>query len=342
MDIKTIYVHQERGRFYLDRNEPVLDPTDPAARIKWQLDQIREQPFVPYLRMLRYDLPQQAPYKDLDSILHSVDSTYDVTTWEAQYCLEKGIPLLSEQSSWIGLIDREDFPQRQHVFFMLRGAASRGTTGYMALELPEGVLLFSNSAKGKENFRILRQYMADHYFNPGFKYFALTTYGMVELPEQKLEKVVDKFGEFYVHRNPEGYRRMPSIPQEILCDRSVIDGMPISSHSESNGRPSVEEFDALTKNTIVSPANADIAYWLFIEKYGYPPVEYTHAARSGAKLNHAGRLLDELSECAYREQADRLRKKYRQEARAMLKKRYPDIRGVKAVRKLPCTPKLVR
>lgn len=342
MDIKTIYVRQDQGRFYLDQNEPVLDPADPAARIKWQLDQIREQPFVPYLRMLRYDLPQQAPYKDLDSILHTLSPTYAVTTWEAQYCMEKGIPLLSEQSSWFGLTARDDFPQRQDVFFMLRGAAARGTTGYMAVELPEGVLLFSNSAKGKENFRSLRQYMADHYFNPGFKYFALTTYGMVCLPEQKLEKIVDRFSEFYVRRNPEGYRRMPSIPPEILCDRSVIDGMPISSHSQSNGRPSVEEFDTLTKNTIVSPANADIAYWLFIQKYGYPPVEYTDAARSGERLNHAGRLFDELGECVDQEQADRLRKKYRQEARVILENRYPDIRGMKVVRKLPYTPKLVR
>lgn len=342
MDIKTIYVRQDQGRFYLDQNEPVLDPADPAARIKWQLDQIREQPFVPYSRMLRYDLPQQAPYKDLDSILHSVSSIYDVTTWEAQYCLEKGIPLLSELSSWFDLIARDDFPQRQDVFFMLRGAAARGTTGYMAVELPEGVLLFSNSAKGKENFRSLRQYMADHYFNPGFKYFALTTYGMVSLPEQKLEKIVDRFSEFYVRRNPEGYLRMPSIPPEILCDRSVIDGMPISSHSQSNGQPSVQEFDTLTKNTIVSPANADIAYWLFIQKYGYPPVEYTDAARSGERLNHAGRLFDELGECVDQEQADRLRKKYRQEARVILENRYPDIRGMKVVRKLPYTPKLVR
>lgn len=94
--VKTIYLNQYREKLYLDRSVPTLDPDDPAARIKWRMDQIRDEPFIPYVRMLRYDLPHLEPTTDLDAIVRSMKPTYDVTTWEAQYCIEKGIPLLSE------------------------------------------------------------------------------------------------------------------------------------------------------------------------------------------------------------------------------------------------------
>lgn len=78
--VKTIYLNQYREKFYLDRSVPTLDPDDPAARIKWRMDQIRDQPFIPYVRMLRYDLPLLEPTTDLDAIVRSMKPTYDVTT----------------------------------------------------------------------------------------------------------------------------------------------------------------------------------------------------------------------------------------------------------------------
>ena len=117
--------------------------------------------------MIRYDLPETAIGRvHLQSLLDKIEPTFDVTSWEAQYCLEKGIPLLCDEARRNKLIQRPDFPNK--ALFMIKGAAAQGTTGYMAMEYADGVLLFSNSANGNENVKAFRQYMTDHYFNPQF------------------------------------------------------------------------------------------------------------------------------------------------------------------------------
>ena len=292
--------------------------------------------------MVRFDFPENAIGRShYQRIFGNKEPTFDVTSWEGQYCIEKGITLLSDEARRSQLILRQDFPQ--DALFMIRGAAALGTTGYLAMDFPDGVLLFSNSAEGKENLQAMRQYMCDHYFNPQFNCFYLCGYVGVVLPDPKLEKKVDTFKGFYPRPNSKGHLSMPQIPQEILCERSVLKKMVKHSNSFSDKKPSFEEFSAIGKNMKISPTNADIAYWQFIKEEGYPPVEYMHIAKSKEGLGHARRLLEEMSNCNEIKTANEIRKRNMEEARKILAERYPSIRGVADRQKKsqsPSKPKL--
>lgn len=277
--------------------------------------------------MVRFDFPENAIGRShYQRIFGNKEPTFDVTSWEAQYCIEKGIPLLSDEARHSQLILRQDFPQ--DTLFMIRGAAAQGTTGYLAMDFPDGVLLFSNSAEGKENLQAMRQYMCDHYFNPQFNSFYLCGYVGVVLPDPKQEKKVDTFKDFYPRPNSKGHLSMPQIPQEILCERSVLDKMVKHSNSFSDKKPSFEEFSAIGKNMKISPTNADIAYWQFIKEEGYPPVEYQRIAKPKDGIDHTVQMLDVLSKCNDPEQASLVREQNMESARKMLAARYPNIRGV--------------
>lgn len=277
--------------------------------------------------MVRFDFPENAIGRShYQRIFGNKEPTLDVTSWEGQYCIEKGIPLLSDEARHSQLILRQDFPQ--DTLFMIRGAAAQGTTGYLAMEYSDGVLLFSNSAKGNENIKAFRQYMTDHYFNPQFHCFYLHGYAGIRLPDTKLEKKVDTFKDFYPRPNSKGHLSMPQIPQEILCERSVLDKMVKHSNSFSDKKPSFEEFSAIGKNMKISPTNTDIAYWQFIKEKGYPPVEYQRIAKPKDGIDHTVQMLDVLSKCNDPEQASFVREQNMESARKMLAARYPNIRGV--------------
>ena len=292
--------------------------------------------------MIRYDLPETAIGRvHLQSLLDKIEPTFDVTSWEAQYCMEKGIPLLCDEARRNKLIQRPDFPNK--ALFMIKGAAAQGTTGYMAMEYADGVLLFSNSANGNENVKAFRQYMTDHYFNPQFHCFYLHGYAGTRLPDPKLESKVDLFKTFYPKSNPNGHLSMPQVPAELLCDRSVLREMVRYSTSDSNMKPTFTEFCTIGKDMNISSANADIAYWYFIKEEGFPPVEYMHIAKSKEGLGHARRLIEEMSNCNEIKTANEIRNRNMEEARKILAERYPSIRGVADRQKKsqsPSKPKL--
>ena len=131
--MKTIYFNDYNNdrRLSLEKSkvDVILDPQDPAAYIKWKLDPFQNKcQFIPFFRMIRYDLPETAIGRvHLQSLLDKIEPTFDVTSWEAQYCLEKGIPLLCDEARRNKLIQRPDFPNK--ALFMIKGAAAQGTTG---------------------------------------------------------------------------------------------------------------------------------------------------------------------------------------------------------------------
>lgn len=154
-----------------------------------------------------------------------------------------------------------------------KGKLSGEKTRIFAVATEEGVLLFSDTAKGRKARNSYLQHLADGFFNFSKKPETLKLYE-IESPDRQVaalaDNCIDRLSKADLKSADAQLRKSEfSFTEDKFTEREVLTGAVCTDKYDL--RPDYNNFDRLTKefNLGISPRNYDVASLLYISENGY-------------------------------------------------------------------------
>lgn len=201
-----------------------------------------------------------------------------VSLRDAAFAISKGLSPLSSEGRREHLM--RDAEYRKFSAHCAR-ASPDDTPLYKAVASPQGVYLFSDTAKGRRAMHCYLQYVADRFFEMRPAGAALKVYELRHLPDRiakMADNCIDKFVKSDLKSNDPGLEKSrysfteeKQLPASILPEGICTGSYPIS--------PRYEDFDRFVSDhrIRISSVNHDLAALLYIAENGYA----AHIAEDG-------------------------------------------------------------
>ena len=259
-------------------------PTDPQGFLRFlhnNYDDLDDSKSVPDNYMIRYDFPDASKIPPLrrddnSAYLHELTAVTTeqqaypkkiVSLLDVAYCKRNRIGLLTKESEHENLCKTIGYIPQIYRLRRLNPSFPK-ITGF---ETDRGVLLFSNTEKGRTAQADYLQYQADQFFKAQNGTTFLRVHSLLHLPEIP-SRQIDRFAEMNYEHHTDCNDFQP-VPAEIYCPPET------TRYGFCNERydmhPTLENFDRFVhldywNSPTLSDENYDIAALLLIRQNGCP------------------------------------------------------------------------